>query len=212
MDPRSFSIGINTVVERCTEELNHLLHIVRPKDSDQTWPYWQSLQKNGYIITCHDDSKDTAIVGVLVVIPINTETEHLYHTHLLSIDTTYEPSVKRMIRKNLIRVCIETVEKVNWDQIPFTHYHKDICGNDMRFALDSLVNECKEPEILLEASSIVLALATGARVDKDYVNTILQNTENDLREISSNTEHIATLRALVYGAYDRATVILQHHQ
>lgn len=212
MDPRSFSIGINTVVERCIEELNHLLRIVSPKGPDQPWAHWQSLQRNGYIITCHDDSKGSAIVGVIVVVPINTGSEHLYHTHLLSIDTTYEPSVKRMIRKNLIRVCVETIEKVNWDQIPRTYYHKDICGSDMRSAWDSLINECAEPEILLEASSIVLALATGTRVDKDYVNTILQKTESDLREISSDTGHIATLRELVYGAYDRATVILQHHQ
>lgn len=212
MDPRSFSIGINTVVERCIEELNHLLRIVKPKGSDQPWTYWQSLQRNGYIITCHDDSKGATIVGVIVVIPINTGSEHLYHTHLLSIDTAYEPSVKRMIRQNLIRVCVETVEKVNWDQIPFTTYHKDICGSDTRLALDSLARECREPEILLEASSIVLALATGTYVDKDYVNTILQNTENDLREVFSDTEHIAALREIVYGAYDRATVILHHHQ
>ncbi|MFA5986881.1 MAG: hypothetical protein WC819_06065 [Parcubacteria group bacterium] len=211
MKPQSFSIGINAVVERCTEELNRLLRIVRPKESDQTWAYWQSLRKHGYIITCHDDSKGAVIIGVIVVTPIKTKFEHLYHIHLLSIDTTYETSVKKMIRNNLIRVCAETVEKVDWDQVPLTHYYKDICGNDMRTALEVLAQECKEPEILLEASSIVLALATGKHVDKDYVNTILQQAEGALREIS-DTEHIPTLREIVYGAYDRATVILQHHQ
>ncbi len=202
-----FSIGINVIVASFTPELNRLLHIAQPEASDKKWEDWFSFLHNhhGYIITCHDDTQNE-LAGVIVITPVKTSEVHLYHMHLLSVNTIYTENTQKMIRESLMSVCADILKKVNWDHIPFTEYQKDIFELDMQEALQTLTEKCGKTKALYEVTSIIHALATGVHFEREHINTVVQKTEVLLREVVG-PDCIATLREIVYGAHDRASLL-----
>ena len=204
--PCMLSIGINVIVASFATELNRLLHIAQPKEPAKTWEDWLSFirDQHGYIITCHDDTR-SELAGVIVITPVKTSNVHLYHTHILSVDSVYEEKTQKLIRGSLVSVCTDVLSKVNWDNIPCTEYQNDIFEAEMQDTLRELIDKCGNSEALYEITLIIHALATGARFERSYINEVVQKTESEIREVVG-PDCIATLREIVYGTHDRATL------
>ncbi len=65
----NYSIGVNVIVQSCTDDLNKLLQIINPIARDMPWKYWYNIMQSGsHIITCFDDEKNR-VIGMTTVVP-----------------------------------------------------------------------------------------------------------------------------------------------
>jgi hypothetical protein len=208
---KNFFLSVNIVTERSTDELNRLLHVARPHIPCKSWSEWLAIMRtNGYIITCHDELRDT-IVGVIAITPIHLDDdEKFFYTHFICVDKEYSIHTRNAIMRNLMQKCNEKIIETEWDDVPPATYCNDICDAKTRRLLQKIVSRHGNIPVLQEVMKTVRVLSIGTFIDQRKINDLVNRMYSDLPKSPEVQNDIPLLRKIIYGTFDRATLFSRH--
>ena len=194
----SLSIGINAIVQLCTNDLNDLLRLIKPNAKKLSWTDWYNIMQSGStLITCFDDSK-SRVIGMTTIVPHIRPSGKFAQICDTTVSTEYDTVT---IEAELTRVAKNLIRKYELSLISMcTHVEFDAYAIEEECAF--LINETQilnKEDRRREVGNFFSALKIGMIEDANQLDSFVQEIEV---LIGYNPDFIERFRQCVHCLYE----------